>query len=77
MAQKEAIEEQEAQLQGEMEALEELQASVEKKQDEVSALASRHFRPDQPACDADCGGSGGFLKEKIIRLRIRKRFLSS
>ena len=40
VAQKEAIEEQEAQLQGEMEALEELQASVEKKQDEVSALAS-------------------------------------
>lgn len=40
VAQKEAIEEQEAQLQGEIEALEELQASVEKKQDEVSALAS-------------------------------------
>ena len=40
VAQKEAIEVQEAQLQCEMEALEELQASVEKKQDEVSALAS-------------------------------------
>ena len=40
VAQKEAVEEQEARLQGEMEALEELQASVEKKQNEVSALAS-------------------------------------
>ena len=39
VAQKEAIEEKEAQLQGEMEALEELQASVEEKQSQVSALA--------------------------------------
>ena len=40
MAQKEAIEDQEAQLQGEKEALDELQASVTAKQNEVSALAS-------------------------------------
>ena len=39
MAQKEAIEEQEAKLQGEKEALDELQASVTQKQNEVSALA--------------------------------------
>ncbi|HIT66630.1 MAG TPA: cell wall hydrolase [Candidatus Merdisoma merdipullorum] len=40
VAQKEAIEDQEAQLQGEKEALDELQASVTAKQNEVSALAS-------------------------------------
>ena len=39
VAQKEAIEEQEAKLQGEKEALDELQASVTQKQNEVSALA--------------------------------------
>lgn len=40
IAQKEAVEEKEAQLEGEKEALDELHASVEKKQKEVSALAS-------------------------------------
>ena len=40
IAQKEAIEEKEAQLEGEKEALDELHASVTAKQQEVSALAS-------------------------------------
>ena len=82
VAQKEAIEEKEAQLQGEMEALEELQASVEEKQSQVSALAdstsgqiSQHVNEIAQA-QADLDGKNNTLEnqkevlEQLIEAQI-------
>ena len=82
VAQKEAIEEKEAQLQGEMEALEELQASVEEKQSQVSALAdstsgqiSQHVNEIAQA-QADLDGKNNTLenqKEVLEQLIAEKK----
>lgn len=82
VAQKEAIEEREAQLQGEMEALEELQASVEEKQSQVSALAdstsgqiSQHVNEIAQA-QADLDGKNNTLenqKEVLEQLIAEKK----
>ena len=85
-AQKEAIEEQEAKLQGEKEALDELQASVTQKQKEVSALASstsgqisQHV--DQIAqAQADLDGKNNTLenqKEVLEQLIAEKRAIEA
>ena len=86
VAQKEAIEEQEAKLQGEKEALDELQASVTQKQKEVSALASstsgqisQHV--DQIAqAQADLDGKNNTLenqKEVLDQLIAEKRAIEA
>ena len=82
VAQKEAIEEKEAQLQGEMVALEELQASVEEKQSQVSALAdstsgqiSQHVNEIAQA-QADLDGKNNTLenqKEVLEQLIAEKK----
>ena len=82
VAQKEAIEEKEAQLQGEMEALEERQASVEEKQSQVSALAdstsgqiSQHVNEIAQA-QADLDGKNNTLenqKEVLEQLIAEKK----
>ena len=69
VAQKEAIEDKEAELQGQKEALDELHASVVKKQEEVSALAKSieievYLRKDWAACERHCRGPGGFGRQK-------------
>ena len=80
--QKEANEEKEAQLQGEMEALEELQASVQEKQSQVSALAdstsgqiSQHVNEIAQA-QADLNGKNNTLenqKEVLEQLIAEKK----
>lgn len=86
VAQKEAIEEKEAQLQGEKEALDELHASVVKKQEEVSALAQstsgkigQHINAIA-AAQADLDGKNDTLenqKEMLAELIAEKKKLEA
>lgn len=86
MAQKKAIADKEAELQGEMEALDELHASVVEKQDEVSALAKRtsgkigqHIN-DIAAAQADLNGKNDALtvqKEVLAELIAEKKRLEA
>ena len=86
MAQKKAIADKEAELQGEMEALDELHASVVEKQDEVSALAKRtsgkigQHISDIAAAQADLNGKNDALtvqKEVLAELIAEKKRLEA
>ena len=86
VAQKEAVEDKEAELQGEMEALDELHASVVEKQDEVSALAKRtsgkigQHISDIAAAQADLNGKNDALtvqKEVLAELIAEKKRLEA
>ncbi len=86
VAQKEAIADKEAELQGEMEALDELHASVVEKQNEVSALAKstsgkigQHVN-DIAAAQADLNGKSDTLenqKEVLAELIAEKKRLEA